>query len=115
MNFEKKITFTHLLISVCAIVCTAHLFITIGYVGSTVYDQKIQTKVGPEVNVEVLDLVVDVKRVVRHEARIIMSVISVRSDGFAVNSCERDAEWKQVLIPKIKNEVNFPHSLDQLS
>lgn len=45
---------------------------------------------GSEVNVEVLDLVVDVKRVVRHEARVIMSVISVRSDGFAVNSCERD-------------------------
>lgn len=63
-------------------------------------------------NVEVLDLVVDVKRVVRHEA-LVMSVISVRSDGFAVNSCEHDLELKiEFLVELIVNEANFLYSFD---
>lgn len=67
---------------------------------------------GFEVNVEVLDFVVDVKRVVCYEV-LVMFVIFVCLDGFVVNSCEYDLEWKiEVLVELIVNEVNFLYFFD---
>lgn len=54
--------------------------------GLTVHHKEIQTEVGSEVDVEVLDLIVDVKGVVRHQAVIV--TMTFGPDSFTVHGCK---------------------------